>query len=103
ASDVRSAREAPARCWTFSSPSAEMSVGSVIRMIHNFRVRRHAGRADEQSQFIRRAANVSGADGQDCVTGTSGGEQRVNSLLQRTAINNLRVAGGADGGGERVA
>src|SRR5690349_13697936 len=60
-------------------------------------------RSEKKHQFVARAADVSGADGQDGVAGLRRVQEELNSRLHGAEVVNVLVARLANGVGERFA
>src|SRR5579863_2628654 len=110
--EVRSPKEAPGRRSMPRAGSAAKVLESVICMRAHFKSTGNKifGNSDETSvhqacghfcaqkncHFAYSTANISRADGQDCVAGARFFEEVINSILHRAAINDVLVARRAD-------
>src|SRR5712672_2048477 len=97
--DVSSLSEEAGRSSTSSSRRAATNLGSSMRMGSRSGV---LG-SQQDHEFVAGAADVTGADGQDGVQGARLAQQEFDAFLHGTEIEDILVAGFADGIGQRFA
>src|SRR5258708_4016871 len=97
--DVSSLSEEAGRSSTSSSRRAATNLGSSMRMGSRSGV---LG-SQQNHKFVTGAANVTGADCQDGIEGTGLVKQKFNAFLHGTEIEDILVAGFANGISQRFA
>src|SRR6266404_5022397 len=97
--DVSSLSEEAGRSSTSSSRRAATNLGSSMRMGSRSGV---LG-PQQNHEFVAGAADVTGADGQDSVEGPGLVEQKLDAFLHGTEIEDIFVAGFANGVGQSLA
>src|SRR5712671_1562746 len=97
--DVSSLSEEAGRSSTSSSRRAATNLGSSMRMGSRSGV---LG-SQQNHEFVAGLADVTGADSQDCVEGSSLVEQKFNAFLHGPEIEDVLMAGFTDGIGQSFA
>src|SRR5712672_295995 len=97
--DVSSLSEEAGRSSTSSSRRAATNLGSSMRMGSRSGV---LG-SQQNHEFVAGAADIAGADGQDGIEGTGLAKQKFNAFLHGPKIENVFMAGFANGIGQSLA
>src|SRR5258708_18825423 len=97
--DVSSLSEEAGRSSTSSSRRAATNLGSSMRMGSRSGV---LG-SQQNHEFVAGAADIAGADGQDGIEGTGLAKQKFNAFLHGPKIENVFMAGFANGVGQSLA